>query len=113
MDLNTWCNAESGRASRLQEYLTSVLRTSDPGKEIADAQFWQWRREDGDPRKRPIPATMALAIEEFTKGEVMRWESRPKDWFLYWPELKKYSGAPPLPTVSPATADEAAALSKT
>ncbi len=107
MDLNTWCNAESGRASRLQEFLTSVVRTSDPNKEIADSQIWGWRRDDGDARKRPIPANMALAIEEFTKGDVMRWDSRPKDWFMYWPELKKYSGAPPLPAIPAAEAAEA------
>lgn len=46
--------------------------------------------------KRPVPMHRAVAIEEFTAGVVPRWNTRPKDWGLLWPELLKHVDAPQL-----------------
>ena len=42
-----------------------------------------------------IPAR-AAAIERETRQQVMRWDLRPNDWWLIWPELKRKKGAPPI-----------------
>jgi len=46
---------------------------------------------------RPVPVMAALEIERHTQGAVMRWDLRPNDWHLIWPELTETAGAPPLP----------------
>ena len=104
MDLKTWLISEPGRTARLQVYLTEVIKTISADKEVAYAQIWGWTRDEGDARKRPIPAPMARAIETFTTkfskpGEdpVMRWDSCPNDWFVLWPELRRRKGAPDYP----------------
>lgn len=48
-------------------------------------------------RRRPIPPLRCIEIERATG--VRRWELRPSDWFLYWPELRKAKGAPKPETV--------------
>jgi DNA-binding transcriptional regulator YdaS (Cro superfamily) len=47
---------------------------------------------------RPVPIIHALAIERLTEGSVRRWDLRPNDWHLIWPELVGTEGAPPIPT---------------
>lgn len=47
---------------------------------------------------RPAAPELAVAIERETNGAVMRWDLRPDDWHLIWPELKKRKDAP-KPTV--------------
>lgn len=39
----------------------------------------------------------AVRIEELTNREIRRWDLRPKDWWLVWPELRNRKGAPPRP----------------
>lgn len=46
--------------------------------------------------KRPTPEKAAVAIESATKGAVMRWDLRPDDWHLIWPELRKRKDAPAI-----------------
>lgn len=46
---------------------------------------------------RPVPVMAALEIERHTQGAVMRWDLRPDDWHLIWPELIDAAGAPPVP----------------
>jgi DNA-binding transcriptional regulator YdaS (Cro superfamily) len=41
--------------------------------------------------------TKCVVIERQTEGELRRWDLRPKDWHLIWPELIGAEGAPPLP----------------
>jgi DNA-binding transcriptional regulator YdaS (Cro superfamily) len=53
---------------------------------------WQWSRGT-----RPVPALRATAIEVATGGAVKRWDLRPNDWWLLWPELRKAKGAPKIP----------------
>lgn len=96
MELKTWLKSESGRTARLEEYLTEVVRKVNPKKVIASAQIWRWTRDDDDDRKQPIPSYLAQSIETFTKGQVMRWDCCPNDWFLLWPELMTHRDSPPI-----------------
>jgi DNA-binding transcriptional regulator YdaS (Cro superfamily) len=43
---------------------------------------------------RPAPAERCAAIERATGGAVRRWDLRPDDWHLIWPELVGVHGAP-------------------
>lgn len=47
----------------------------------------------------PISPERCVAIEQATDGAVMRWDLRPDDWHLIWPELKKRKDAPKPKTV--------------
>ena len=40
---------------------------------------------------------LAVALERETAGAVRRWDLRPHDWHLIWPELVGAEGAPPVP----------------
>lgn len=46
-------------------------------------------------RSRGIPIERCPRLER--ELGVMRWESRPQDWHLIWPELIGHPDAPPLP----------------
>lgn len=48
--------------------------------------------------KKLIPPNRAAAIEAATGGSVRRWDCRPDDWFLIWPELIGQKGAPAVTT---------------
>lgn len=43
---------------------------------------------------RSVPVEKMAAIEEVTGGVVRRWDLRPNDWWLIWPELIGAEGAP-------------------
>lgn len=53
----------------------------------------QWRTGE-----RPVPVQHCAAIERATEGAVRRWDLRPTDWWLIWPELVGTPGAPEAPT---------------
>lgn len=55
-------------------------------------------------RVRPIPLDRCALIERVTNGAVRRWDLRPDDWHLIWPELVGTEGAPAIPQ----TTEEAA-----
>lgn len=55
-------------------------------------------RQDG---REPSPE-LCVKIEAATKKAVMRWDSRPADWHLIWPELIGAPGAPALPCAASA-----------
>lgn len=65
------------------------------------ASVSEWRR-NGIPDGRFIE--LGAAIERATKGAVRRWDLRPDDWWLIWPELIGADGAPALPLPAPAPA---------
>ena len=44
---------------------------------------------------RPVPPRRCCAIESVLA--VRRWDLRPRDWHLIWPELVGTAGAPPVP----------------
>lgn len=45
---------------------------------------------------RPAPLARCMAIETATDRAVMRWDLRPADWHLVWPELVGAEGAPAI-----------------
>lgn len=47
-------------------------------------------------RTARIPVEQCAAIERATGGTVRRWDLRPQDWHLIWPELIGAEGAPAL-----------------
>ncbi len=51
-----------------------------------------------DRNKRDISPALAARIEVATKKQVMRWDCRPDDWYVIWPELVRAKGAPAGPT---------------
>jgi DNA-binding transcriptional regulator YdaS (Cro superfamily) len=51
------------------------------------------QRQNG---RQPAPALCVL-IERESNFDVRRWDLRPGDWHLIWPELIKQRGAPPQP----------------
>ena len=48
---------------------------------------WNWR-------KRGVPIPRCAELEQATGGAVARWDMRPDDWHLIWPELVGAAGAP-------------------
>lgn len=60
--------------------------------EVSPVMVTQWANG-----VKEVPAERCAAIEAATGREVMRWDLRPDDWHLIWPELKKAKGAPPVP----------------
>lgn len=47
----------------------------------------------GQGGREPSP-TLCVAIETHTEKQVMRWDLRPGDWHLIWPELINQDSAP-------------------
>jgi len=60
----------------------------------SDAQIRQWQH--GYAGRRP-GAAMCVAIERATGRKVRRWDLRPRDWYLIWPEQIGSRGAPAVP----------------
>lgn len=56
---------------------------------LGKAAVNQWKSEG-----RRVPAEHCPAIERATQRAVMRWDLRPDDWHLIWPELVGSKGAP-------------------
>ena len=50
-------------------------------------------RQDG---REPSPE-LCVGIEQETNRAVMRWDLRPTDWHLIWPELIEVKGSPETP----------------
>lgn len=53
--------------------------------------------------ERPVPTRRCTQIEQHpvnsaAEQSVMRWDLRPDDWWMHWPELKKVKGAPAIKT---------------
>jgi DNA-binding transcriptional regulator YdaS (Cro superfamily) len=46
---------------------------------------------------RPVKVDRCVEIELATGGQVMRWDLRPNDWWLIWPELQSHTDAPAIP----------------
>jgi len=80
----------------LHDYLNSPgsLSISELAERIgvkSVAQIRQWQHGYAD--RLPSPEN-CVSIEQATTGAVMRWDLRPKDWHLIWPELVGIHGAP-------------------
>ena len=44
-----------------------------------------------------IGPALAMRLESASSGSIRRWDLRPDDWHLIWPELVGTEGAPPAP----------------
>ena len=44
-----------------------------------------------------LPVEQSTPMERATDRRVMRWDLRPADWHLIWPELVGTAGAPDVP----------------
>lgn len=85
---------------KLHEYLASeggltasALAAAIGIKNVAQIRQWQHAYAGRLPG-----AENCVAIEKATGGAVRRWDLRPDDWWLIWPELIRAKGAPPIPT---------------
>lgn len=47
--------------------------------------------------KREASPALCVVIERESSEMVMRWDLRPDDWHLIWPELRKRKDAPRIP----------------
>ena len=81
MNLDTYLSAPDAPSS--------ARLASDIG--VQAAQLRQWRYSYGG--RKPSPES-SVAIERATSGAVRRWDLRPEDWHLIWPELIGAEGAP-------------------
>lgn len=88
MNLADYLSAERGRAAKV----AAALRCSPAFiSQMANAG-------------RGVPAERCAAIERATGGAVRRWDLRPADWHLIWPELAGTDGAPDVPEAQAAEA---------
>lgn len=53
-------------------------------------------------KERGVPIDRCVAIEVAAQGTVKRWDLRPNDWFMHWPELVGTKGAPKVPSAGAA-----------
>lgn len=86
MNLSDWISNKRGRASQLAHWL-GLRNPANP------VLVYQWSKGT-----RPVPIERCCSIEEFTFGEVRRWDLRPDDWHRIWPELVRLPGAPAVRT---------------
>jgi hypothetical protein len=94
MELKAWLDAERGRRARLAGFLTSL----NPARPVGVAFVTALVTEPGKVGYRPVPPRLAMGIERFTEGAVMRWDSCPREWWEIWPDLAQQPGAPPIVT---------------
>jgi DNA-binding transcriptional regulator YdaS (Cro superfamily) len=85
MNLADLFSSERGAQSRL------AAKTEIPAPMLS-----QWASGS-----RPIPIERCTPIEVATGGKVRRWDLRPDDWHLIWPELIRAKGAPSVPAAPP------------
>jgi DNA-binding transcriptional regulator YdaS (Cro superfamily) len=55
---------------------------------------------------KEVPAERCTSLERATDSLVRRWDLRPKDWHLIWPELIDADGAPAVPEVCTTASDQ-------
>ncbi len=83
MDLKTYLQQNDGAAATLAQAL-----------DIQVPYLQQMALPDENPNKRAVNPVRAVHLEKLTSGLVRRWDTRPKDWHLIWPELIGTDGAP-------------------
>lgn len=59
---------------------------------VSPQSLWLW----ANGARTPEPAA-CVRVETETRGAVRRWDMRPHDWHLIWPELIGADGAPDVP----------------
>ena len=92
MNLRTYVDAERGRAADLAKALG-----------LNPVMVSQWAAGI-----KEVALVRCAEIERATGGAVRRWDLRPDDWHLIWPELIGAKGAPrPFRTGAKASAAKA------
>lgn len=85
----------------LRSYLNQLPRGGLPGLAVAlnvsTVYLQQLAARQGGREASP---ELCVRIEQATRRAVMRWDLRPSDWHLIWPELTKAKGRPDIPTAS-------------
>ena len=84
MKLRTYVSQQRGRAAWLARAIG-----------VRPVMISQWMSG------KSVSVTSALAIEPATGGSVTRWDLRPDDWHLIWPELVGTEGAPSITQSAP------------
>ncbi len=79
---------------KLSEYLKQDGGAGNLARELGVATSYMINMAAG---VNPISPARAVVIARATGGLVPRWETRPKDWHLIWPELVGTEGAPAVP----------------
>jgi len=79
MKLNDYLESERGLTKRLAEKLG-----------VSASLLTQWARG------KPVSAERCVPLELATGKLVRRWDLRPDDWHLIWPELIAADGAPSI-----------------
>lgn len=80
-------------AMDLRTYLSGIAQ-SDREAVAAEAGTTYGHMRNVSYCLRPCSAELASGLEKATKGAVMRWDLRPDDWHLIWPELRRRKDAP-------------------
>lgn len=65
--------------------------------ELGCNERFLWQCLTGRNAMQPIEAVRAELV---TKGRLRRWDVRPRDWHLIWPELVGTDGAPDVQVAS-------------
>lgn len=47
-----------------------------------------------------IGPALAMRLESASSGSIRRWDLRPDDWHMIWPELVGTEGAPSIPDLA-------------
>jgi DNA-binding transcriptional regulator YdaS (Cro superfamily) len=81
MDIRSFLNSERGAGARIARAVG-----------VHPVMVSQWASGI-----KAIPVERCTAIEAATRGAVKRWDLRPADWFVHWPELVGTAGAPEIP----------------
>lgn len=80
----TWVNTATEAAGSRKQLIDAI--------DVSPQSVWMWANGS----RIPEPA-VCVRIEAATHGAVRRWDIRPHDWHLIWPELIGTEGAPAVP----------------
>jgi DNA-binding transcriptional regulator YdaS (Cro superfamily) len=77
----------------IKTYLSERGSTAALARKLGVSDAYLWQLVNGN---RSISPERATQIELATAREVRRWDLRPADWHLIWPELIGAEGAPTI-----------------
>lgn len=86
---------------KLREYLDSLPRggMTEFAARLAISTVYLSQLAKGQDGREPSPA-LCVDIERESANQVRRWDLRPVDWHLIWPELIELKGAPEIPATT-------------
>lgn len=85
----------------LREYLNSLSSADQASFAAACGTTIGYLRKAISTKQALSPVVCSLA-ERHSHGAARRWDLRPEDWHLIWPELVGADGAPPVAAVKAA-----------